>query len=133
MKNKGFSFVGHYFESISEKEEVLTMQSKVFYLKDNGMTEEELKEWLNNREWEELEIEYGKEIIPTLDMIIGGRIFYYDVCDLKDNNRCSAVMIGIVLDDGHSNRKRYVLVVIEAWDSEESLIQIGDKYLFSTD
>ena len=126
-------FVGHYSESISEKEEVLTMRGKVIHIKDNGMTEEELKEWLNNREWEELEIEYQKDVETTLDMIIGGRIFYYDVCDLKDNNRCSAVMIGVVLKDKSANKKRYVLVVIEAWDSEESLIQIGDKYLFSTD
>lgn len=109
------------------------MRGKVIHIKDNGMTEEELKEWLNNREWEELEIEYQKDVETTLDMIIGGRIFYYDVCDLKDNNRCSAVMIGVVLKDKSANKKRYVLVVIEAWDSEESLIQIGDKYLFSTD
>lgn len=109
------------------------MHSKLIYLKDVNLKEEELKEWLNNREWEELEIEYQKDVETTLDMIIGGRIFYYDVCDLKDNNRCSAVMIGVVLEDKSANKKRYVLVVIEAWDSEESLIQIGDKYLFSTD
>ena len=105
------------------------MRSKVIYIKGNGMTEEELKEWLNNQEWEELEIEYQKDVETTLDMITGGRIFYYDVCDLKDNNRCSAVMIGIVSEDKHTDYKRYVLVVIEAWDSEESLIQIGNRYL----
>lgn len=105
------------------------MRSKVIYIKGNGMTEEELKEWLNNQEWEELEIEYQKDVETTLDVIIGGRIFYYDVCDLKDSNRCSAVMIGIALEDKQTDKKRYVLVVLEAWDSEESLIQIGNRYL----
>ena len=48
------------------------MHSKLIYLKDVNLKEEELKEWLNNRGWEELEIEYQKDVETTLDMIIGG-------------------------------------------------------------
>lgn len=100
---------------------------KIISLTDVTFDEQELINWLENSDWDQFGIKQQLSITDMLSNLVGGEVFFCDVCDLKDDKQCSAILLGIKKDN--SLCKGYFLILIEAWDSEKSLIGVGSSFL----
>ena len=101
--------------------------SKVMRLADVKFDEEELIYWIENNDWDRFGIESDLEISHVVSSLIGGEIFYCEVCDLQDNIKCSGILLGIKKESALG--KEYFLVLIDAWECENSVISMGEAFL----
>ena len=96
-------------------------------LADVKFDEEELIHWLENNDWDRFGIEYDLKISDVVSSLIGGEVFFCEVCDLQDNIKCSGILLGIKKES--SLGTEYLLVLIDAWDCEDSVISMGEAFL----
>lgn len=103
------------------------MVGKIISLADVTFNEDELIQWIEESEWCDFKIEQ-QYISDVMSMLVGSRIVHCEVCDLEEDKHCSAILM-CVKKEGIT-QDNYFLILIEAWDCDDSIIGVGSSLAY---